>query len=168
MSLEADARGLAGDTAGAGGAPRYARFSRRAKAMLTDWILALGLIFGTLLVAASAGRDDLSRPLGILVVIVLVLYEPVLVAFTGSTLGHYFANLRVVDARHGGNLGFARALARSVLKALLGWYSFIAMGATRRNQAVHDLVTRSTVQIRDPAKARPHHYIVERRGWRAG
>jgi len=36
------------------------------------------------------------------------------------------------------------------------------MAATRRNQALHDQLTRSTVQMRDPAKARPGHYITER------
>jgi hypothetical protein len=38
----------------------------------------------------------------------------------------------------------------------------VILAATRRNQAVHDLLTRSTVQIRDPAKALPGQYIAER------
>jgi hypothetical protein len=41
-------------------------------------------------------------------------------------------------------------------------YSFVILLATRRNQAIHDLVTRSTVQIRDPAKASPGQYVIER------
>jgi hypothetical protein len=36
------------------------------------------------------------------------------------------------------------------------------MTATRRHQAVHDILTRSTVQIRDPSKALPYHYSHER------
>ena len=87
--------------------------------------------------------------------VVLVLYEPILVSRMGGTLGHYFTNLRVVDDRSGGNIGFARACARVVIKGVLGLYSFVILAATRRNQAVHDLLTRSTVQIRDPAKALP-------------
>jgi uncharacterized RDD family membrane protein YckC len=159
MSLEADAA--------ANDRPRYARFSRRARGIVIDWILAVSLIFGALLVTASARSDVLARVLGILVVTVLLLYEPVLVSLTGSTLGHYFANLRVVDERHRGNVSFGKALARMILKSLLGWYSFIVITATRRNQAVHDLLTRSTVQIRDPAKALPHHYITERTDFQA-
>jgi hypothetical protein len=93
---------------------------------------------------------------------VLVLYEPVLVSLTGGTLGHYVTNLRVVDERDQGNVSFLKAVARFVVKGLLGWYSFIVMTATRRNQAIHDLLTRSTVQIRDPARARPNDYITER------
>ena len=33
---------------------------------------------------------------------------------------------------------------------MLGLYSFVILAATRRNQAIHDLLTKSTVQIRDP------------------
>jgi uncharacterized RDD family membrane protein YckC len=143
-------------------APRYARFSRRLRAMLIDWIITLIVMFGAVLVAASVGNDNLSRGLGILAVAVLVFYEPILVSRLGGTLGHYFTNLRVVDDLGGGNIGFARACARVVIKGVLGLYSFVILAATRRNQALHDLLTRSTVQIRDPAKALPGQYIAER------
>jgi uncharacterized RDD family membrane protein YckC len=143
-------------------APRYARFSRRLRAMLIDWIITLIVLFGAVLLAASVGNDNLSRGLGILAVVVLVLYEPILVSRMGGTLGHYFANLRVVDDHDGGNIGFARACVRVVIKGVLGLYSFVILAATRRNQAVHDLLTRSTVQIRDLAKASPGQYIAER------
>jgi uncharacterized RDD family membrane protein YckC len=153
MSPQADVQALT---------PRYARFTRRLRGIMIDWVVAMILLFGALLVASSIRSDHLARTLGILVVLVLVLYEPILVSLTGGTLGHYFSNLRVVDERDQGNVSFLKALARFVLKGLLGWYSFIVMTATRRNQAIHDLLTRSTVQIRDPAKARPRDYITER------
>ncbi|MCP3379557.1 RDD family protein [Bradyrhizobium sp. CCGUVB4N] len=142
--------------------PRYARFSRRLKAILLDWMLAMALIFGALAVAANVESNALARVLGVGVVLILLLYEPLLVWWGGATLGHYWTNLRVV-ADDGGNLSFARALGRFALKSLLGWYSFLSMAATRRNQTVHDLLTRSTVQIRDPAKATPSQFITERR-----
>jgi uncharacterized RDD family membrane protein YckC len=143
-------------------APRYARFSRRLRAMLLDWIVTVVVLFGAVLLAATVSNDNFSRGLGVAVVIALLLYEPVLVSFTGGTLGHYFTNLRVVDERDGGNIGFPRACARFGIKGLLGLYSFVILAATRRNQAVHDLLTRSTVQIRDPAKASPGQYMTER------
>lgn len=143
-------------------APRYARFSRRLRAMLLDWIITLIVMFGALLLAATMGDDNVSRALGVSVVIALLLYEPVLVSYTGGTLGHFFANLRVVDARNGGNISFPKACARVAIKGLLGLYSFVTLAATRRNQAVHDLLTGSTVQIRDPAKAFPGQYMTER------
>jgi uncharacterized RDD family membrane protein YckC len=149
-------------------APQYARFSRRLRAMLLDWIIALVVLYGALLLATAVSNDNFSRGLGILVVVALLLYEPILVSRMGSTLGHYFTNLRVVDDRNGGNIGFARASARSLIKAVLGLYSFVILAATRRNQAVHDLLTRSTVQIRDPAKASLGQYIAERTELAAG
>ena len=126
--------------------PRYARFSRRIRGIMLDWIFAMAILFGAVLVAVSIQNDVFSRTLGFLVVITLFLYEPVLVSLTGGTLGHYFTNLRVVDDRHGGNVSFLKACARVVIKGLLGWYSFVILAATRRNQAVHDLLTRSTVR----------------------
>jgi uncharacterized RDD family membrane protein YckC len=143
-------------------APRYARFSRRLRGMLFDWIIALIVMYGALLLAASVGDDNFSRALGILVIVALVLYEPILVSRIGGTFGHYFNNLRVVDESHGGNISFAKACARVVIKGLLGLYSFVILAATPRNQAVHDLLTGSTVQIRDPAKALPGQYMIER------
>src|SRR5258708_10055870 len=86
-------------------APRYARFSRRLRGIVVDWIIAMAVIFGAVLVAVTAASDNFSRALGIVVLLALLLYEPVLVSVTGGTLGHYFTNLRVVDERtcgHGG------------------------------------------------------------------
>ncbi len=142
--------------------PRFARFSRRLRGMVIDWMIATAVIFGAIAVVVTVRSDNFSRALGILVVIVLLLYEPVLVSFTGGTLGHYFSNLRIVDDR-GGNVSFLKACARFVIKGALGWFSFLVITATRRSQALHDLWTRSTVQIRDPAKALPRHYVTERR-----
>jgi uncharacterized RDD family membrane protein YckC len=142
--------------------PLYARFSRRFRGILVDWMIAMAVIFGALAVSIAVGNDNFSRVLGFGAMLGLLLYEPVLVSATGGTLGHYFNNLRVVDEQSGGNVSFLKACARVVIKGLLGWYSFVVMAATRRNQAIHDLVTRSTVQIRDAAKARPGQYVTER------
>ena len=74
-------------------------------------------------------------------------------ALTGSTVGHYLCNLRVVDNKTGGNINFFKAVLRTLLKAVLGWLSFVTMATTRRHQAIHDLATNSTVQIRNAAQA---------------
>jgi uncharacterized RDD family membrane protein YckC len=141
--------------------PRYARFARRLRGIMLDTIFGLTGMAVALLIAASSGNDNVSRAVGLVFVAVLLLYEPVLVSLTGGTLGHYLTNLRVVDDR-GGNVSFLKALARMLIKGFLGWYSFVILMATRRNQAIHDLVTRSTVQVRDPAKASPGQYVTER------
>jgi hypothetical protein len=92
----------------------------------------------------------------------LCLYEPVLVWRRGATLGHMAANIRVVDQRTGGNPTFLRALGRFWLKGFVGLLAFAFMGTTRRHQALHDLAARTTVEIADPAKALPEHFVEER------
>ena len=81
---------------------------------------------------------------------------------TGGTVGHYLCNLRVIDDRTGGNISVLKAAARALIKSVLGIYSFITMGTTLRHQALHDVLTRSTVQIRNLADAKAYHYSAER------
>jgi hypothetical protein len=45
---------------------------------------------------------------------------------------------------------------------VLGLPSFVTMLITRRSQAIHDLLTGSTVQVRDFSRAAPSLYIRER------
>jgi hypothetical protein len=59
-------------------APRYARFSRRLRGMMLDWVITLIVIFGAVLAAVTVRSDNFSRALGILVLVALLLYEPVL------------------------------------------------------------------------------------------
>jgi uncharacterized RDD family membrane protein YckC len=139
-------------------APLYARFSRRIRAIVVDWMIAIAIVFGALTLAITVQSNNFSRVLGFAAIAALLLYELVLVSTTGGTLGHHFSNLRVVDDR-GGNVSFLKACVRVVIKGTIGWFSFIILAATRRNQAIHDLLTGSTVQIRDPSKANAGHYI---------
>src|SRR3954469_21930128 len=142
--------------------PLYARFALRFRGILVDWMIVTVILFGATFVAVTVANDSFSRVFGCMVILGLLLYEPVLVSVTGGTLGHHLNNLRVVDERTGGNVSFLKACARVVIKGLLSWYSFVILAATRRNQAIHDLLTRSTVQIRNAANARPDQYITER------
>src|SRR5690242_1930582 len=115
-------------------APSYARFSRRLRGLAIDWIVFSLLLAGVLSLATAQRSDSIGRYLGFSALAIFLLYEPVLVSFTGGTIGHYLSNLRVVDERTKGNVGLMKAFARFVIKSLLGWYSFISMGLTRRNQ----------------------------------
>ena len=154
---------VAGDTSPPATPPiAYARFSRRLRGVMIDTMLYLAALVGALFTAVATASDDLNRLLGYGLVLALLLYEPLLVWLTGSTIGHFYSNLRVVDDASHGNVSFPKALARAVIKGILGWYSFLSMAVTRRHQALHDLLTRSTVQMRDPAKAHSHHFVGER------
>jgi uncharacterized RDD family membrane protein YckC len=142
--------------------PKYARFTRRLQALMIDSIVMSLLLALVISIAVALNSNNAVRVLGFSVVAIFLLYEPVLVSLTGSTLGHLATNLRVVDNSSHRNLSFPKAVARTVIKAVLGLYSFVTMAFTRRYQALHDILTRSSVQIRNPDKARPHHYVAER------
>jgi len=135
----------------------YARFTRRIQGVFIDAIIFMVILAAALMLAVSFASDHIARILGATVVVTWLFYEPLLVSLTGGTIGHYLCNMRVVDDR-GGNVSFIKAFARMIIKSLLGWYSFLAMAMTSRHQAVHDLLTRSTVQMRDLTKAQPYHF----------
>jgi RDD family len=140
----------------------YARFTRRIQGLMIDnMIIIIGFIFAIFL-AASTGLNGAARAIGLAAFGALLLYEPVLVSTRGGTIGHSLRNLRVVNDRTGGNIGFVAAFVRFVVKVLLGWISFIAMLTTQRHQAFHDVITHSTVQLRDIQFAEPHHFVQAR------
>jgi hypothetical protein len=130
--------------------------------VVIDSIVILLLLVAALFVGVSVGSDRVGRILGFTIIAVWLLYEPLLVRLTGSTIGHYRTNLRVVDNRTHGNISFPKAVARVIIKGVLGVYSFITMATTSRHQAVHDLLTGSTVQIRDRSRARSGDYVTTR------
>ena len=144
--------------------PAYGRFSRRIRAFVIDWIIVMLLLVTVLFVAISTDSDRIGRILGFAFLGIWLLYEPLLVSITGSTVGHYGTNLRVVDSRSQGNISFAKAAVRTIIKSALGLYSFVTMATTSRHQALHDVLTQSTVQIwRSLSRQAPHHYVHARR-----
>jgi len=144
-------------------APLYATFARRIRAMVLDWVVLTVLLMLVLYLAGAVHFTQALRLTLFAAVIGLVLlYEPVLVAFRGSTIGQQLCNLRVVAPTATGRLPFWKAFLRWLLKAVTGLASFATMGATRRNQALHDLPFGTTVQIADPAVAGARDFILER------
>lgn len=140
----------------------YSRLPRRIQAAALDAAVVVGVLFAAIMVGAAIPSEAASRWVARLGMLNLLCYEPLLTAYAGGTLGHRMLNLRVVDERTGGNLPLRRALLRWAGKCMFGWLSFVSMAATRRHQALHDLLSASTVQVRDPARAEPIHYALER------
>lgn len=156
---------ISGDDASAKASeqPLYATFARRVNAITLDGLLVFGFSV-SIFALVSALEDSPALRTGIVVLWwgVLLLYDPILVWRFGGTLGHRLLNLRVVDDRTGGNVGFARAIVRTIVKGLLGVLTFLSMTLSRRHRAIHDIATSSSVQIRDPSRALPYHYVTER------
>lgn len=140
--------------------PKYARFTRRIQALMYDSMILVIVIALTLFLATAA--EDTSRLIGFAGAAIVLFYEPVMVAMRGGTFGHSLRNLRVVDDRTHGNISFFKAVARFVIKLPLGILSFLTMATTQRHQAIHDLLTGSTVRIRDESQAHALHYHVAR------
>src|SRR6516162_4755474 len=105
--------------------PKYARFTRRLRGILIDFMLFLVALVIALQITVNSG--DFARVIGFGFVAGFFLYEPLLVSFAGGTIGHYLSNLRVVDDRSHGNIGILKAFVRVAIKTVLGWYSFISM-----------------------------------------
>jgi len=118
--------------------------------MVFDTVLivaALAFLLAVCIVAfgdAQSGRVFLAGAVAI-----LVLYEPLSVSWLGGTIGHRRNNLRVISDANGGNPALLRSFIRYIIKVFLGLPSFVAMMFTARHQAVHDRLTRTTVQFRD-------------------
>ncbi|HYS61666.1 MAG TPA: RDD family protein [Gemmatimonadales bacterium] len=146
------------------GSPRlYANFPRRLDALSLDSVVLVAFSLLVFAVLAPLFEDVNAVRIGLVICwwVVLLLYEPVL-AWRGGTIGHRIMNLRVVDNRTQRNVSLVKALARFGLKGFLGILSFFTMNFSRRHQAAHDILTNSSVQIRDATKAQPHHYTVGR------
>ncbi|MBV8659409.1 MAG: RDD family protein [Burkholderiales bacterium] len=92
--------------------------------------------------------------------IVAGFYEPIMVAFRGATIGHQLANIHVVSVRTGRKVNILTAIFRFLIKSLLGWFSYLSMFISRRNEAVHDGMTRSCVLIKDLSKANTNQYTL--------
>lgn len=125
------------------------RFSRRVRALWIDCTVILCIYVGWIV------SLDLLLPfhpfvrLGALV-LPIVFLEPLLVAWTGGSIGHHVFGLRVYDAESGARIGFVRACVRAFLKGLLGWLSLTFALFAHRGQALHDGWTNSVVVLRSP------------------
>jgi uncharacterized RDD family membrane protein YckC len=127
---------------------RYATFTRRFRALVIDNLFLAGTSVALFFLGdAVSDVPGATRLLLLLIVALVLLYEPLLVSRRGATIGHAVARLRVVDMRTGRWPSFGRAFVRFLIKGILGLPSFITMALNRRHQAVHDLLTHTAVQV---------------------
>jgi uncharacterized RDD family membrane protein YckC len=142
----------------------YARLLPRAKALVFDLFLYVVAITLLVIVASVATTALLTRSSAITLVLFLISYEPFMVWRFGGTLGHMRYNLRVVSDKTGQNPSLVGSLARWFVKGLLGILSFFFMALTQRHQALHDALSRTTVQVREASSADPDHFVLARTG----
>jgi uncharacterized RDD family membrane protein YckC len=81
---------------------------------------------------------------GAVAVFMFFLYDPMLTAFTGGTIGHKLMKLRIKrfsDSRR--NISFLSATIRFLIKGILGWVSFFTVTGNSNKRAIHDIASGS-------------------------
>ncbi len=141
---------------------RYPRFARRVQAAIID-----GFLLSTAFVSAAIFVSNVDLPTYArisIVTFVILFLEPGLVAFKGSTIGHYVRGLKVEDATNLEKISLFRAIFRFFVKTILGWASLILIFFTKRHQALHDIVSGSVVVLRNPEIYSDEDALLERPG----
>jgi uncharacterized RDD family membrane protein YckC len=142
---------------------RYATFTRRFRALVIDSAIIAGVVAALVIGGDLANAvPGYGRIAWLLMFGAVFLYEPVLVWRRGSTVGHAMNHLIVVNERTNGRPTLWQAVARYVLKLLLGIPSFVTMSLTRKHQAAHDSLTKTTVRIRAGMTLAPGDFHLER------
>lgn len=133
----------------------YPRLLRRVRAFLFDSVIFIVLLYAWLATMPVFENTPLLLKISLLIIPIAIL-EPILVAFTGGTLGHHFMGLRIRDASSDQNIGVLRATARAIIRTFLGWLSFIFVLVTNKHQALHDYFTSTVVILRHPESLPAH------------
>jgi len=132
-----------------------AGIGRRFAALLIDSLvlgLPTGIVFVLLAVVAVAGKSDfnpiLFQPVVLLVVVVYVVYEALMLAARGQTLGKMAMKIKVVRA-DGTPLSrgqaWGRAFMRQILASCLSLFNYLPAFFTKDRTCLHDLVANTRV-----------------------
>jgi len=142
---------------------RYATFRRRFRAFVVDLaVIAAVLLFVVISTDVAEDVPGYGRFAWLLLFSAFFLYEPLFVWWRGATVGHARNHLTVVADRTGRSPGLVRAFARYIIKGTLGLPCFVLMAFTRRHQALHDILTRTTVQVVPGVALESYDYHLER------
>jgi uncharacterized RDD family membrane protein YckC len=76
----------------------------------------------------------------------LYIYDPLLIAQAGGTIGHHILGIRVKKVKQPEkNLNMLQASIRFITKLTLGWLSFLTVTGSKRKLAIHDMASGSIV-----------------------
>ena len=127
---------------------QYPSLLKRIQALFIDFVLILIIFALSSLIIGLIGDTATGVKIGILVFCVII-YEPLLVAFTGGTLGHKAVGIQVKShAQPDQNIPVFSAIVRIVVKGLLGWISFLSVSFNSEKRAIHDMASGSIVRMR--------------------
>jgi uncharacterized RDD family membrane protein YckC len=118
---------------------------KRSQALLIDALIIILVFFiASYLIEIIGGAPGWLR--GAVLVFMLFLYEPVMVSALGGSIGHRAMRLRVKRIKNPEkNIIIFLAVIRFIIKALLGWLSFVTVTKNKRMRAIHDIASGSIV-----------------------
>ena len=125
---------------------RYSSISRRIEASIIDSLVILALFVGGALLIGHLEVQLIYARIAIFVAPFL-LYEPLLISLSGKTVGYFLRSQRVVRKIDGSRLSYPQAVIRFFFKGVFGIFSLVFMLATRKHQALHDLMVDSVVLV---------------------
>jgi len=124
--------------------PLYPPLSDRIQSVFIDTLVLVGSMFAVsaILERMDAPPDWLKMTLFISI---WLLYEP-LATTLGGTLGNISKGIRVRSVLDPSKrIHFLQALLRYIIKASLGWLSFLSMIFTKNQRAIHDILSGSVM-----------------------
>ena len=117
----------------------------RVKAVVIDSVILILLMLGAVDLFDSFNNvPDFARIAAF--VFIFLLYDPLFTSVFGGTIGHFLFGIRVKRANNPEkNILFPLAVARYLIKALLGWLSLITVTGNKKAKAIHDIAVKSVV-----------------------
>jgi len=139
----------------------YPRLIKRVRAVLIDSVITPTLLFlSMVIVGGFAIESNLIR--NVISFVPALSLEPLMVAFTGGTIGHHAVGIKVRYADEDKNISIIHAVFRFLLKLLLGLPSLVMVLITKKHQAIHDALSQSIVVHRS-TEALPESEVLEER-----
>lgn len=123
---------------------KYPELSDRIQSSFIDLLLLVVMMF---IFASVLDRFENAPEWVTMVMFVslFIIYEPLFQTF-GCTAGNYVKGIRVrKSANPAKKINFLQALIRYPVKFLLGWVSFLTIGADPKRRAIHDMVAGSVM-----------------------
>ncbi len=127
----------------------YTRLSRRLKAVMVDTFVLILSIVTSIFLVGQVGIENKILSITMIVVFSLSI-EPFFVRFTGASIGHHVFGVRIRHSETDKNISLINSYLRVIFKLLVGTISLITVMSSRKHQALHDMISRSIVVLKNP------------------
>ena len=123
---------------------KYPQLGLRWKAAIIDSVIFATLLFSTSYFSYDLFPDNLYLRI-LFIVLPTLSYEPLMIYFTGNSIGHKIYGIGVVHQNNSKKLNLIQCYIRYIVKITMGLFSLIFMFLSQKRQAFHDLITATLV-----------------------